>query len=199
MIWAIGDVHGCYNKMISLVEKIPKTEKIIFLGDYVDRGPAIDKVCEFVNVNIDNPRFVFLMGNHEEMMFNATQSPDHMEGWLLNGGKKTQEQVGDKFELYCDLFRGLRDRYETEHNYFVHGGLSPGVSFDKQSRDVILWYRTKDDYNHGKHLIHGHTPQKGNIEQLTWRTNIDTGAVFGYKLTAVKIEMYGQITEVLQA
>jgi serine/threonine protein phosphatase 1 len=70
---------------------------------------------------------------------------------------------------------------------FVHAGLRPGLPYNRQSDDDRLWIREgflDVDYDFGKHVIHGHTPQLNGPERRRFRTNIDTGAVYGGALTA---------------
>lgn len=200
-IWAIGDVHGCFDQMMVLVNQVPSEEKIVFVGDYIDRGKKIAEVCAFVKKNINNDRYVFLRGNHEQMMIDAVGRIS-IDGWLINGGSATLKQLGSMgaCEEIAAVFRDLPCRYETEMNYFVHGGMSPSLSFADQEDDVIMWLRpSSGDYNHGKFLIHGHTPIK-EVDVRNFSANIDTGAVFGRKLSMVKIDnKTGKIVDIIQA
>lgn len=191
--WAIGDVHGCFSKLASVLDLIPKDDHVVFLGDYIDRGHQNREVVEFVIREIENrnPRYTFLVGNHEELFLHHMAGEDREGHWMMCGGDKTMAQVPQSLALrFASACKTMLEKYETDVNYFVHGGMSPGVPFQQQNRDILLWYRPPDhdDYNHGKFLVHGHTPVKV-IDERKNRVNIDTGAVFGYhrKLTAVRL------------
>lgn len=189
--WAIGDIHGCWSKLLSVLDRIPVEDHVVFLGDYIDRGHQNREVVDFVIKEIDNPRYTFLVGNHEELFLFYMRGEDRGGHWFTCGGDKTMAQItatqADAFHLAC---LKMKDRYETDVNYFVHGGMSPGVAFEKQQRDILLWYRPPDheDYDHGKYLVHGHTPLR-EYDERKHRVNIDSGAVFGLnrKLTAVRL------------
>lgn len=202
--WAIGDIHGCWTKLSALIGKIPSQDRVVFLGDYIDRGPHIKEVCLFVLNHFNDPRYTFLVGNHEELFMAHMNGQDREGHWALCGGDKTMEQlshtVATSFNSVC---KTMLDRYENATNYFVHGGMSPGVPFLQQSRDILLWYRPMEheDYNYGKFLVHGHTPVR-QVDERTNRVNIDTGAVFGLNrhLTAVRLsETTGYPEEYLHA
>lgn len=210
MTWAIGDIHGCFDQMMELVDLAPADEKIVFVGDYIDRGHKILDVMEFVERNLKNERFVFIRGNHEQMLIDAARATFHkediIEGWTINGGGKTQSAIafsGKPLEYWADLFASLPTKWETEANYFVHGGMSPGVDFAHQRDEVLMWYRYRDDddFNHGKFLVHGHTPVKKPFIGRH-RANIDTGAVYGNGrlLTAVTLDdKTGKVISMVQA
>lgn len=206
MTWAIGDVHGCFDQMKEVLGHIPEDEQVVFLGDYIDRGPKIAEVVSFVSENFRNERYVFIRGNHEQMMIDAVFATMHkddiFDGWMINGGRETVSQLGiGACEEVASLFKSLPTRYETFTNYFVHGGMSPGVPFSKQRDEVIMWLRPSEyDYNHGKYLVHGHTPvRKPDIRHHS--ANIDTGCVYGNgrKLTAVKLGENGKVIDMVQA
>lgn len=187
--WAIGDIHGCFNKLSALLTQIPKTNNIVFLGDYIDRGSQIQGVVNFLLSEIDNPKYTFLIGNHEELFLDyLSKGGTH---WLVHGGDRTLAQLStttsEKFARVCET---MKDRHETSVNYFVHGGMSPGIPFADQDRNILLLYRPPDheDYDHGKFLVHGHTPSRVHDERKH-RVNIDTGACYGptRNLTAVRL------------
>lgn len=198
-IFAIGDIHGCFDKLKELFSVLPcfDNDTIVFLGDYIDRGPDSRKVVEFV---IDlkrkrGDRTVCLMGNHERMLL------DYLEGrnrelFLLNGGKATIEQyerngVIDIPDEHLSFFRSLKQIYITEDYVFVHAGVMPGISLDCQKEEDLLWIRGDflfSDFDFKKKIIFGHTPMKSHQPYFDKnKIGIDTGAVYGGFLTAIQL------------
>ena len=97
-IFAIGDIHGCLNQLISIHDQIfnyknykKEEDLLIYIGDYIDRGPkskqVIDQILQLKNKEI---KTVFLMGNHEEMMIDFLFNKiNNLENWLINGADQT--------------------------------------------------------------------------------------------------------------
>ena len=189
-IWAIGDIHGCYNEMVKLVHKCmqngmnPVEDTVVFLGDYIDRGPDSAKVInQLIKWKKKYPHWVFIYGNHEDLfrdwIYGARQYGEGI--WLGNGGNTTWESYGgnfgrmdnDEFEApkrpeflqeHLDfLFKETVYFYETEDYFFVHGGVLPGEALNKSKNypRTLLWARygfIDSDYDWGKKIIFGHTP-----------------------------------------
>ncbi|HLW90323.1 MAG TPA: metallophosphoesterase family protein [Roseiarcus sp.] len=203
-MYAIGDVHGCANLLIELLDRIcdvhPKSSstKLIFLGDLVDRGPNSAEVIAIVRALeelMPAGAVDCLMGNHERMMIDWLNDGDEL--WLINGGHETMASFGfDKGapNIPGDVMGWLERRptwREDALRIYVHAGLRPGVPVDKQRDRDRLWIREgflDVDYDFGKHVIHGHTPSLIGPERRPFRTNIDTGAVYGGALTAAVLD-----------
>lgn len=196
--FVIGDVHGyshpLSNLLRQLTEKAAPGDTLVFVGDYVDRGPdslgVIDKVLECVNGGWNGP-VVPLKGNHEELMIDAmSKRPRYgMDSWLQLGGYETicsytggevkKKWVQGVPRTHVEFLTGLRSWYEDEHAYYVHAGLSPGFYPDELDDDVLLWAREefiKSDYVWDKVVVFGHTPQYDpptttiiDLEKLPWR------------------------------
>ena len=180
--------------------------KIIHLGDYVDRGPdsagVIDTLIELSKDETVSQ--IALAGNHEEMMLNALSdnSSESYDFWVRNGGEQTLQSYAVRGEdtvptAHLDWIRELPTTYvdENQRRVFVHAGLRPN-EFPNDRREVHLWTRAKDFFDverwqgtelQGWTVIHGHTPtEDGWPDQIggeSRRINIDTGAVFGGRLT----------------
>ena len=194
--YAIGDIHGCYYQLDKILELIRKDKRpdesaeIVFIGDYVDRGPEVKKVLDRVMANDDSIPFICLQGNHEQMCLEAYDGIEFMN-WQINGGKATDKSFletngGRVPNEYLEWMRGLPIDYETDHYIFVHAGLAPGQSKDETHPDDKLWIRQEflySNYDWGKPVVHGHTPMQYPIVKSN-RISIDTGAVFGHELTA---------------
>jgi serine/threonine protein phosphatase 1 len=200
LTYAIGDIHGRLDFLMDLLSQIithanGRSCKLVFLGDYIDRGPDSAGVLALVRrFQQQWPESVIcLKGNHEAMLLEVVTEPAVTSWWLGNGGDTTLASFGVSHpgDLPADVLSwiaGLPTLYEDEHRYFVHAGLHPDLSLSEQDDQTKLWIRDEFllvDYDFGKHVVHGHTPsQSGGPEVRPYRTNLDTGAVFGGPLTA---------------
>jgi serine/threonine protein phosphatase 1 len=212
-IYAIGDIHGCLNHLINLLDLVnPNLEqnKLVFVGDYVDRGPEAAKVVEFI---IDlkkrhNPEnIICLMGNHERMFLDFLQGQEEMF-FILNGGAATAVSYwGNYWESsnriippeHDNFFASLKLYYETKDYIFVHGGLRPGLHLAEQKEEDLLWIRKEfiqSEYDFGRRIIFGHTPVRKPLIMPN-KIGIDTGAVYGNKLTCVVLpeEQFFSVSE----
>jgi serine/threonine protein phosphatase 1 len=194
----------------------------VYLGDYVDRGPDSAGVVErLVGDPLPGFETVFLKGNHEEFMLHFLETGDSSSGWFHNGGLDTLEGYGvevrghslwrpDSGELRDALdeklpdshrrFLGTLGLYHIEGDYlFVHAGIWPGRALEEQTAADMLWIRNRfleSNKDHGFMVVHGHTP-RDFPEIRPNRIGIDTGAVYGGKLTALALE--GEKRDFLQA
>jgi serine/threonine protein phosphatase 1 len=200
LTYAIGDIHGRLDLLMDLLSQIithanGRSCKLVFLGDYIDRGPDSAGVLALVRrFQQQWPESVIcLKGNHEAMLLEVVTEPAVTSWWLGNGGDNTLVSFGVSHpgDLPADVLSwiaGLPTLYEDEHRYFVHAGLHPDLRLSEQDDQTKLWIRDEFllvDYDFGKHVVHGHTPsQTGGPELRPYRTNLDTGAVFGGPLTA---------------
>lgn len=216
-VYAVGDVHGCAAELDALMALIKADAKsadasrIIFLGDYVDRGPdskgVLDRLAALQKSGAD---IVALKGNHEAIMLDFLAEPAEMLHWLDWGGEETLLSYGvdpspsrDAGDLAADLRRAMPKTHlallesltltHQEGDYlFVHAGLRPGVALEDQQEEDLLWIRKRfhkaaKDERPDFVVVHGHQPLK-NPEDAGWRIAIDTGACWTGKLTAVVLE-----------
>lgn len=200
-IYAIGDIHGCYDKLKALMEKIPidfARDTLVFIGDYIDRGShSVEVVDYLIKLKKRVPEVIFLKGNHEDMLDKFIKGADRFT-YLLNGGQQTLDSyltksVESEFfpipDDHMEFFKSLRLSYETEEFIFVHAGLRPRVPLENQRTEDLLWIRDKfvgSKYDFGKRVIFGHTPLKQPLVEDN-KIGIDTGAVYGNKLTCVQL------------
>lgn len=181
---AIGDIHGEIEKLNSLIDRLDlqKQDKVIFLGDYIDRGLNSKAVIERILDLSKKIECVFLKGNHEDMLLKTkiTQSQDDIEHWLLSGGISTYDNYGDYpaiFNTHGKFLDSLK-LYHIEQNYmFVHAGINPKKELSEQTKDDLLWIREEfldNSHNLPYKIIFGHTPF---IEPLILndKIGIDTG------------------------
>ncbi len=196
-IFAIGDIHGCYDRLLILIDKIDidfKQDTLVFLGDYIDRGPDSFEVIEYlIDLKENYPNIIFLKGNHEELLEKYISGPDRLT-YLVNGGHTTVKSYMKHNseiipESHLEFFKSLRLFYETEDYIFVHAGLRDKIPLYMQKSDDLLWIRgnfIQSDYYFGKRVIFGHTPFPEPLVHQD-KIGIDTGAVYGNKLTCVKL------------
>ena len=211
-IFAIGDIHGCFGQLRTLVDEIikpGKDDKLIFLGDYIDRGEQTKEVIDFIiDLTERGYDIVPLMGNHEAMLLDALENNENMWIWFQNGGYETVRSFGlrsinDLDKHYVSFFRALRFYFPLDNFLFVHAGFSDELHDPFEDRHTMVWTRN-EVYNNpllkDKIIIHGHTPI--TLSQCRERVasgkhilNIDTGCVYksspGYgRLTALEIKSY---------
>lgn len=201
--FVLSDIHGCADELEALLKKIPliKGSQIIFLGDYVDRGPNSKKVIDIILDLKTKYEVIALKGNHEKMFLDFLRNKDTPEAlsFIYNGGGATLASYSDpktgQYEIpktHIKFFDSLKLYYETDDYIFVHAGL-PNVEIqDLGKRDyenTFLWVRDnffKSDFKWEKLIIHGHTCVE-EVEQTKKRINIDTACAYGGKLTALQL------------
>ncbi len=214
-VYAVGDVHGCLDRLVSLHWAIAadlaahpvRDSVLVHLGDYVDRGPDSAGVLWLLGGAVAPPvdRRVDLRGNHEAMMMAALNAGGRAASqWLDNGGEATLRSYGvaEPLDIRPQEWRAAipaahlawidnLDMMHREGSYvFVHAGIRPGVSLMSQTREDVLWIREpflSDRSPRDVVVVHGHTITKAP-EVLDTRIGIDTGAVVGGALTCLVLE-----------
>ena len=163
IIYSIGDVHGCMDKLAELVRRCDgdaagRSMRYVFLGDYVDRGPNSRGVVQFlIDLQRSYPdRDVFLKGNHEDMMVAAADSELFEDRWLGNGGIQTLESYGinSAAEIpddHVNWLRGLPLFFDDGQRFFVHAGVNPERPLDRQDESDLLWIRRPFPYFRERH------------------------------------------------
>jgi serine/threonine protein phosphatase 1 len=201
--FVIGDIHGCSDLLSQLLKKIKplaEDDTVIFMGDYIDRGPDSKSVVDIVlKLRAEHQRVITLMGNHEVMLLGAIRGHGHNE-FLNMGGSATlksyaipPESINDMAAMlpktHLAFLQELLPYWEDEDYIYVHAGLQPGVHLSQQSPDWLFWSRDAfidSIYNFGKKVIYGHTPyDKPKMDD--YKIGIDTGAVYGNTLTCLRL------------
>jgi serine/threonine protein phosphatase 1 len=196
----IGDIHGCHFSLSLLLQKVlHRADTIVFLGDYVDRGPDSRKVVTTVlSLCKTHPRVVPLMGNHE-FLFLQYLAGGESSLFLQVGGLQTlksygllpssgpEERAKQVPPEHIAFLSNLPLLWQDQHAVYVHAGLQPGRHLSQQTAQWCLWARESfllNTYNLGKPIVFGHTvfPE---LYLATDKIGIDTGAVYGGKLTAL--------------
>lgn len=201
-IYAIGDIHGCFTALKTAFESagVKSTDTVIFLGDYIDRGPQSKETIDWILQKSKEYNFITLRGNHEIMMLEARSKPYTMEHWLFFGGSQTlfsygfEDDYSDWTEKipaeHWDFLSNTQPFYEYENFIFVHAGLTSGISLQEQSDDSIYWTHRMDPspYSENKIILCGHTPRKdGNIANFGHTVCIDTFAFGGQWLSLLDV------------
>lgn len=217
-IYAVGDIHGRLDLLIKLQAMIladaerRKADRrtVVYLGDYVDRGPDSKGVVErLIERPLEGFESVFIKGNHEDFLLRFLDDGSLATSWMLNGGMATLRSYGiDVFDptriedrlnaARADLARTLPPRHREfleglalwhrEGDYlFVHAGIRPGMPVEDQRESDLLWIRHEflnSDADFGSVVVHGHTVV-AEPETRVNRIGIDTGAVMTGCLTAL--------------
>jgi len=218
-IFAVGDVHGrldLLEKLLDLIAqdlhaKPPLEATIVFLGDYIDRGPDSAGVVSLLAQGELPAPAVALRGNHEAVLLQFLEDPEILREWRHWGGLETLASYG------VDARVALRDRtfeparealwralprehlafyletrlsFESGDYFFCHAGVRPGLPLHRQDEHDLLWIR--DDFNtfegpHEKVIVHGHTPVEAPLD-LPNRIAVDTGAYASGVLSCVALE-----------
>jgi serine/threonine protein phosphatase 1 len=208
---AIGDIHGCSAALAALVRAIDPTplDALVFLGDYIDRGPDSRGVLEQVIAVGERCIVVPLMGNHEEMLLAALEGQSELRYWLKFGGIEALASYGYRggpdlrsSELrtlipaeHLRFIRRCRDYFETVGHIFVHAYYEPDRALHEQQWSGLRWASLPPvpaRHFSGKTAIVGHTPQKnGEVLDLGFVKCIDTFCHGGGWLTA--LEVHGKV------
>lgn len=203
---AIGDIHGCVGSLEALLEALAPApgDHLVFVGDYIDRGPdskgVIDRLLDLRATH----RCTFLRGNHEALMLDYL---DHgrEQLWHVNGGLSTLRSYASGFrrrtlipDEHQQFVRDTELYLDTDETFFVHAGLKPHLTvaenLERYGSDVFLWERDHLDATElawEKLLVCGHTPQPSPINRDRLIA-IDTGCVYHMHaelghLTAVRL------------
>ncbi len=194
---AIGDIHGRFGKLTGLINQIePKVDdQLIFLGDYIDRGPDSYEVVEYViELRRKFPKTIMLRGNHEDFVISFFMG-NHTDRnlWLkLNGGEQTvvsYRKNGNYLKIHREFYESLPVSWETDEYFFCHAGVRPGVPLNKQRVSDLCGIREpflSADVKFGKIIVHGHSIVKEPDIRHN-RINIDTGAGEFGPLTALEL------------
>ena len=195
-LFAISDIHGCFNPFYELVVKIiklKKSDQLILLGDYIDRGEQSKEVIDFI-LELQKSGFNVtpLIGNHEVMLLNSWDDPDILPLWMMNNGMPTLQSFGignirDLNSKYLRFFNSL-DYYLIFGNViFVHAGFDDLADDPFLDKQTMIW-ECRLSYNNpvlsSKTIIHGHRPKTVDyVERLINEKSqvipIDTGCVYG--------------------
>jgi Calcineurin-like phosphoesterase len=208
--YVIGDIHGCADELRRLVEALPvaRGDQLVFLGDYIDRGPGSNVVVAYLISLaglVNQVDLVFLRGNHEDMLLSYLGiGGQHGDMFLINGGKATLASYGlgpDNFTVeralstipsgHLSFFRQLKSYHVMESFLCVHAGIHPQKPLAEQTDEELLWIRNAFIYRSHSlpyTVLFGHTPQPTVFYDLPYKVGLDTGLVYGNMLTCLEVD-----------
>lgn len=209
--FVIGDIHGCISELEVLLnyliqDKLLKEEDlVVFLGDYIDRGPdsraVVDLLVSFKSLYLNT---IFLRGNHEDMLMDFFGYGGNLgHAFLYNGGLETIQSYGisvfsspsEMMELlpesHFNFFCSLKSIAELDEFILVHAGLNCSLSLAEQVGEDIFWIREPflaSTHSYGKTVVFGHTPHREIFDHRPYKIGLDTGLVFGNKLSCLELK-----------
>lgn len=201
-IYAIGDIHGSLKALKSIFRQgvINNEDKVVFLGDYIDRGPDSRGVIDWLITANDDFNFEFILGNHEIMMQTAKAYPERIVEWLHFGGVNTLDsyKIGDDpkwmdkvGQAHWNFIDSCLPYKEIGDFIFVHAGLEKDKTLEEQNKHHLYWKKFEEPeiYDLEKTVICGHTSRKnGEIADFGHTICIDTYAYGGMWLTCLNVE-----------
>lgn len=200
-IAVFGDLHGCAAELNVLLDFLAPTaeDTIVFLGDYIDRGPDSKAVIDrLLRLEVQAGRCVFLKGNHEDMFLAfAGQRGRYGDAFLYNGGGTTLQSYGLEGRAGLELWNALPNdhrtffqrlvlQYRVGDYLCVHAGLNPQRPWDDQDEEDMLWIRhdwIRATHSYGLTVLFGHTPMRVPFVHWPYKIGLDTGLVYGNCLT----------------
>ncbi len=209
-VYAIGDIHGCAQELEALLHHLKKSsgltteDLVVFIGDYIDRGPDSKGVIDLIlELRASFPNLVCLKGNHEDMFLDFLGFEGQMgDSYLPNGGREclasygvdlslSGEEVCDQMpQEHVDFLTGLEAGVSLGNYVFVHAGVNPLQRLDQQTGNDLFWIRSEfisNIHRFDKTIVFGHTPYHDVLFHLPFKLGIDTGLVYGNKLSCIEL------------
>lgn len=219
-IYAVGDIHGCYDQLIAAEARIRQDAArrsggaalVVYLGDYIDRGPQSAAVLDHLSKSHDDGLArIALCGNHDDTFLNFLQDPSGSMYWLGPnfGGAVTLQSYGIipedvLWEDAAGLVRAVPQAHvsflaalpvflQVGNYLFVHAGIRPAIALDDQQDEDLIWIR-EPFLTEGPGLplivVHGHTPS-AEPDLAPGRIGIDTGCFATGRLTVLRVDRTG--------
>lgn len=169
-ILVIGDIHGEWDKFLSLYQQLkfnPEQDLLIFLGDYIDRGQQSFEALAWMYGHQQAKNIIMLRGNHEQMLLDYYDNGCRDMLWLANGGDVTAEALDvldeELRDKYIAFVRSLPLHFQLQAGgkdfFFCHAGVNPAYPLNEQKPEDLLWIREKffDHYKGRDIVVAGHT------------------------------------------
>lgn len=219
LTYAIGDIHGYHKPLLKLLGMIKQDAdgqpyRLVFVGDYVDRGPESYRVVQLVKDLTEGApeNNIAIRGNHEQMMLEAMthlktdddqvilENQRVIGLWLYNGGQETLDDYlthsPREIDRHLAWLERLPTKFETEYHFFCHGGIRNDLPLDQQTDAMLMWARDwwcnrigGQPISHPKHIVYGHTPTRNGMPRTyPDSTGVDTGVFFCGRLTAARFD-----------
>lgn len=209
-VFVVGDIHGCRREVSILLDYLlselsfSNDDGLVFIGDYIDRGADSKGVIDLLlSLKKEFSNVVFLRGNHEDMLLDFLGFEGSMgEVYLHNGGRETLASYGIKIDAsHSDIIQALPkdhlsffldlESYVGIGNYvFAHAGLDPGRDLSAQMDSDIFWIRDAfiaNVHNFDRTIVFGHTPYQDVMFDNPYKIGIDTGCVYGNRLSCLEL------------
>lgn len=203
-IVVIGDIHGCCHTLVTLLTQVnlnTNTDRIVFLGDYIDRGlysKDVIRTIRELQEAMPEGNCTCLRGNHEQMAIEFDGSTDL---WEANGGYATMWSYRDDHEQFVSdvkWFMTLPFAAQDSNHIYAHAGLSYPLLDDCTPFDLLWdrsWLKAPTLLKREKPVVFGHTPFRDIAYLPNGDIGIDCGCGSGGMLCAVSFEEDGRITE----
>lgn len=218
----ISDIHGCLNelnRLLNAVEYNHERDRLILLGDYVDRGPdskeVVERIIELVHVH----GAIAIKGNHDQRLVDLINDRDVKDKFIEHGGLATIASYTDNKEMTLDeAIEYIRDKYinhinfletlplfyEDRHHIYVHAGINPDVAEWREQSEYDFLYIKEQFINNrtrvDKKVVFGHTKtidihRKADIWFSEDKIGIDGGCAYGLQLNGLiyDTKTYGTI------
>ena len=217
-VYAVGDIHGCTAELDRLMKNILADRKgwdgachLVFLGDYVDRGPDSRGTVELLLAPPAGFQTTCLRGNHDQTLLDFLDDAGFYRSWKDFGGRETLLSYGvppPRFDepaaleetrfafrsalppSHLAFFRALPLSLMIGGYFFAHAGVRPGVGLEQQDAGDLMWIRDEflmSPTDFGKVVVHGHTPTAAPVRRPN-RIGVDTGAYATGLLSAAVLE-----------
>ena len=192
----IGDIHGCYDELIELLNKLTLTseDRVVAVGDLTVKGPKSREVLELFSTD---PRFSSVLGNHDLSLVRHWRG-ENVSLKASQAAVLAELQVPD--DRYLRYLASLPLLINLDSHVVVHAGVRPGVPLDQQSADDLIELRTLGEdrtsrkgtpwyevYEGPPTALFGHWPAP-QPRVFSHAIGIDTGCVYGGQLTAYVLE-----------
>ena len=195
-ILAVGDVHGCLTALETLLElvELQPDDALIFLGDYIDRGPNSRGVLERLIELSARDNTIFLRGNHEAWLLRAQFERSWFDSWQGVGGEETLISYGafavaDLPDAHLEFINNTKMFTQNESHIFVHAAIS-GKPPHENREEQLLWGKFNQIKLHpsGKRVICGHSAQRNGVpNNSSHAVCIDTFCYGGGWLSALDV------------
>ena len=197
--FVVGDLHGCYDELLALLEgaRFAADDRLICVGDLVTKG---EKSREVLELFMSDARFAAVLGNHDRALL-AYWRGELEKKELKRAQRKCAKQLKDGRERYAAYLATLPPYIDLGSHVVVHAGLRPGVALEEQSLEDLTELRTLGEdrasregerwykvYDGEKFALFGHWPSKAWPRRGPRALGLDTGCVYGNRLTAYVVE-----------
>ncbi len=200
-LFAIGDIHGCFNALKRVVETsaIKPGDTVVLLGDFISKGPDSKSVVDWIIQNQRRYHLILLRGNHEDMLIRSAVGDKHRDEWMAKGGLQVLQSCGADYQSgweqkipdeHWKLIHSTRRFWQYNQFVFVHAGVISGLPLEDHDDYTLYWRKCRKpmSYAQDKVVIYGHTALKdGHIADFGHSICLDTFAYGGMWLSCMNV------------